>query len=109
MPAVTPAAAPPFRCRGCSACCRWPGYVLLTAADIAALAGALDMDEAAFIRDCTVLAANRAQLSLAEQPGGACCLLTAGGRCRAYAARPQQCRDFPHRWRVAGCPALAEG
>ena len=33
--------------------------------------------------------------------------LAADGRCRIYAARPKQCRDFPRAWRVDGCPGLA--
>ena len=82
--------------------------VLLAKADIPRLADALGLGAMEFLQRYTVLAANRAQLSLTEQADGACCLLTAEQRCRVYAARPQQCRDFPHGWRVAGCPA-AEG
>ena len=82
-----------FVCRQCGACCRWPGSVLLEAADVAAAAAAL--------------ARNRAQLTLKETPDGACEFLAADGRCRIYAARPRQCRDFPQGWRVAGCPGLA--
>ena len=95
-------------CQSCGTCCRWSGHVLLTDADLAALARQLALSTDAFIQRHTVLAANRAQLSLAEQPDGACCFLGPDNACRVYAARPQQCRDFPHTWRVAGCPALAE-
>jgi uncharacterized protein len=96
----------PFRCRRCGACCRWPGSVLLDEADLASAAKALGMDEAAFIQNCTELAANRAQLTLRERGDGACLFLEDGGTCRIYAARPRQCRDFPRQWRVEGCPAL---
>ena len=51
-------------------------------------------------------APRRAQLTLKERPGGACEFLDAENRCRIYAARPRQCRDFPRAWRVAGCPGL---
>ena len=95
-----------FVCQGCGACCRWSGHVLLTAADIAALVRQLALTEDGFIQRHTALAANRAQLSLAEQADGACCFLGPDNACLVYAARPQQCRDFPHTWRVAGCPAL---
>lgn len=102
---MPPSAPQPFACRRCGACCRWPGSVLLAEADIAAAAAALGLAEAEFIARHAVLARNRAQLTLREQPGGACEFLDARGRCRIYAARPRQCRDFPGRWRVAGCPA----
>ena len=60
-----------------------------------------------FIQRHTALAKNRAQLSLMEQASGACCFLNPDNTCCVYTARPQQCRDFPHGWRVAGCPAVA--
>lgn len=95
-----------FKCQQCGTCCRWSGHVLLTAEDIARLAAAAGLPEPLFIERYTVLAANRRQLSLADGPDGSCVLLE-GGRCRFYEARPAQCRDFPHGWRVAeGCPAL---
>ena len=94
-------------CRNCgAACCRWPGHVLLTAADITALAQQVGLSETDFIQRHTILAKNRAQLSLMEQASGACCFLNPDNTCRIYAARPQQCREFPHGWRVAGCPAV---
>ncbi|MGD9611932.1 MAG: YkgJ family cysteine cluster protein [Kiritimatiellia bacterium] len=96
-----------FTCRQCGACCRWPGSVLLAPADVAAAAAALGLSEQDFIDRHAVLARNRAQLTLQEAPGGACEFLQADGRCRIYAARPRQCRDFPHGWQVAGCPGLA--
>jgi hypothetical protein len=97
-----------FKCRQCGACCRWTGHVLLEPADIARLAVAAELTEEAFIARYTVLAANRRQLSLADAPDGSCILLK-NGRCVLYDARPAQCRDFPHGWRVAeGCPALDE-
>lgn len=103
------AAAPStFQCRQCGSCCRWPGSVLLTKADITAIAAALHLTEEQFIEKHTILSPNRRQLSLQEAPDGACEFLGANNRCRIYAARPQQCRDFPHRWRTPGCPALDE-
>lgn len=81
--------------------------MLLEKADIAAAAAALGMPEGAFIETHAVLARNRAQLTLKEAPGGACEFLDAEGRCRIYAARPRQCRDFPHGWKVDGCPGFS--
>jgi Fe-S-cluster containining protein len=97
-----------FRCTRCGACCRWTGSVLLTDRDIACMAEKLNLTEQAFIDRYTRLAPNRIQLALTERPDGSCCFLS-GNRCSIYAARPVQCRSFPHAWRVAeGCPALDE-
>lgn len=95
-----------FKCQQCGICCRWSGHVLLTEADIARLALAAGLSEEEFIARYTVLATNRRQLSLADAADGSCILLE-DNRCSLYEARPDQCRDFPHGWRVAeGCPAL---
>ena len=95
-----------FKCQQCGTCCRWSGHVLLTEADIARLSAAAGLSEEDFIGRHTVLAANRRQLSLSDGPDGSCILLKED-RCTFYEARPDQCRDFPHGWRVAeGCPAL---
>jgi uncharacterized protein len=80
--------------------------VLLEEVDIAAAAAALGLAAGEFIEAHTELARNRAQLTLKERTDGACEFLDVAGRCRIYAARPRQCRDFPHGWRVAGCPSL---
>lgn len=95
-----------FKCQQCGACCRWSGHVLLTDADITRFAVALGLSEADFIDRYTMLAANRRQLSLTENADGSCIFLEENG-CLYYDARPEQCRSFPYRWRVAsGCPAL---
>lgn len=70
------------------------------------MAKALELSEDLFIDRYTVLAANRRELSLDEFPDGACIFLK-DEKCAYYEARPEQCRTFPHAWRVAeGCPAL---
>lgn len=83
--------------------------MLLEEDDLAAAAAALGMATGDFIEAHTRLACNRAQLTLKEQPDGACEFLDSSGRCRIYAARPRQCRDFPHGWRVEGCPGCGPG
>ena len=95
-----------FVCTGCGVCCRWPGHVLLTDADISELAAHLAMDEVDFIAQYTRLASNRAQLSLKDQADGSCIFLD-GDMCEVYEARPLQCRSFPAAWQVRqGCPEL---
>lgn len=95
-----------FSCQRCGACCRWPGSVLMDEADIDAAAAALGLSSETFIAEHTVLARNRAQLTLREKTDGACEFLNPDGSCLIYAARPKQCRDFPHGWQVDGCPGL---
>ncbi len=83
-----------FSCRACGNCCRGPeGYVWLTRSEAGALAGALGLDEAAFARQ--YLRRTLRGFALRDGPAGACCLLDEQGRCRAYAARPRQCRTYP--------------
>lgn len=92
-----------FQCRGCGQCCRWEGHVLLTDEDIQRLALHLDLTETEFIEQYTEVARNRAGLTIKDAKDGSCIFLE-GQSCSVYIARPQQCRDFPHRWTVAGCP-----
>ena len=97
-----------FQCHRCGTCCRWPGHVLLTEQDIPRLATATGLTEDAFIERYTDLAANRRQLTLKDINGLDCIFLKDNG-CAHYDARPEQCRSFPHAWRVnSGCPGLDE-
>ncbi len=101
-----------FECLRCGACCRWPGHVLLAGGEAEAIAGFLGMPAHAFIERFTMLAANRACLSLAEAPDGACVFLE-GNSCGIQPVKPRQCRDFPLHWTVTGaraqCAALRSG
>ncbi|MFH1680553.1 MAG: YkgJ family cysteine cluster protein [Candidatus Eisenbacteria bacterium] len=96
-----------FTCARCGECCRWPGHVLLSESDIARLAGALGLEERETIDMYARLASNRAQLALAERADGSCVFLD-GSACLVYAARPDQCRSYPHAWRVREpCPGFS--
>lgn len=97
-----------FACHRCGLCCRaGHGRVWLDPEDPAALAAACGESETAFLAR-RVLAVD-GRLSLREGRDGACTLLEDGNRCRAYDARPAQCRSFPF-WPqiVAGGAALEE-
>jgi Fe-S-cluster containining protein len=95
-----------FECRKCGDCCRWSGSVLLTEEDLDPLADFLGISCNEFLEKYTEVAPNRRSLRLIDPPDMTCIFLKEG-RCIAYEARPQQCRDFPHKWRVSsGCPGL---
>lgn len=96
------AAMPVFHdCQRCTACCRWPGQVRLTEADIARIAAFLQLDEPDFIERYTRLQHDRRGLALQEKPDGACVLLD-GNLCSIQPVKPQQCRDFPNLWKYPG-------
>jgi Fe-S-cluster containining protein len=88
-------------CQRCTACCRWPGEVRLTDAEIARLAGFLGVSEAQFIQRYTRLRSDRRGLTLQEKPDGACVFLD-GADCSVQPVKPQQCRDFPNLWNFPG-------
>lgn len=82
-----------FSCRRCRACCRGePGYVWVGAGEVRALAAELGMEAGRFRAGFCRSVGGR--VSLRERADGDCVLLGPEG-CRAYAARPAQCRTFP--------------
>ena len=90
-----------YECQRCTACCRWPGQVKLTANEIARIAVHLGLSEAEFIARHTRLRGDRSGLSLLEKPNGECEFLV-GGDCAIQPVKPQQCRDFPNLWNFPG-------
>lgn len=95
-----------FACVACGDCCRFPGHVLLTDADITRMARALQLSEEVFIDRYTRLASNRRQLCLIDSDDGACIFLR-DNRCSRYADRPDQCRTFPFATTTqTDCPGL---
>ena len=80
-----------FGCQRCGACCTGaPGYVWLEHEEAAAIAARLGMESAVFLSRHT----RRVEggLSLREETDGRCVLFESGLGCRAYEARPRQCR-----------------
>jgi hypothetical protein len=90
-----------YICQRCTACCRWPGHVKITDAEIAAMAEFLGLPEFEFIQRFTHLRTDRRGLSLIEQADGACIFLE-GNECAIQLVKPQQCRDFPNKWNFPG-------
>jgi len=88
-------------CQRCTACCRWPGQVRVSEAEIARIAAFLQLSEYDFIQRYTRLQHDRRGLALQEKPDGACVLLD-GNLCSIQPVKPQQCRDFPNLWKYPG-------
>ena len=98
-----------FECQRCTACCRWPGQVRLSAEEITRLAAFKGLSEPDFIQQFTRLRWDRGGLALREQPDGGCIFLE-GESCAVQTVKPQQCREFPNLWNFPGfqqtCRAL---
>jgi Fe-S-cluster containining protein len=87
---------PSFRCKQCGSCCRQTGYVYLANGEAENLAAYLGMELYDFTdRYCDVL--EKRHLVLKKYTDESCIFLDEN-RCRVYAARPAQCRDFPLKW-----------
>lgn len=96
-----------FRCTGCGNCCR-ALRVALTARDVARLAHATNLPGSSLVAwlapdevdmrgepQSFVEVREGRRLMVLSQRDGACTLLGADDRCRAYAARPRDCRAYP--------------
>jgi uncharacterized protein len=90
-----------YECDRCTACCRWPGQVKLTEAEISRIAVHLGISEDEFISNFTRLNSMRTGLALQDKPNGACIFLE-GNDCRVNPVKPQQCRNFPNLWNFPG-------
>lgn len=90
-----------YECDRCTACCRWPGQVKLSAEELSRIAGFLGLDEATFRNQFMRLNSARTGLVLEDRPDGACIFLE-GDACRIQSVKPQQCRDFPNLWNFPG-------
>lgn len=90
-----------YECDRCTACCRWPGQVRITEAEITAMATHLDMSEGDFIQRFTRLHSSRSGLALEDKENGECIFLE-GNHCRVHPVKPQKCRNFPNLWNFPG-------
>jgi len=86
-----------LQCQRCTACCRWPGEVWLTASEVTNLARFLGMSDKDFIEQHTRLREDRRGLALKAREDHSCIFLD-GNSCMVQAVKPQQCKDFPNRW-----------
>jgi len=90
-----------LECQRCTACCRWPGQVLLSDAEITRIAAFKELNEHDFIQQFTRLRQDRRGLALKDQPNGACIFLE-GENCAVQPVKPQKCREFPNLWNFPG-------
>ncbi|HYG25244.1 MAG TPA: YkgJ family cysteine cluster protein [Verrucomicrobiae bacterium] len=90
-----------YECQRCTACCRWPGQVRVSDAEIARLAEFTGMGEFEFIQRYLQLRADRQGLALQNKLNGECIFLE-GDNCAVQAVKPQQCSDFPNLWNFPG-------
>ncbi len=112
----------PFTCTQCGYCCgHEPGYVFLSAEDLKVLTDLFSISRAVFIETYCVSVdfGSFFMISLRETEEHDCIFLE-GKRCRAYAARPLQCRSYPFwptivesaaAWQNEGthCPGIGKG
>jgi Fe-S-cluster containining protein len=98
-----------YQCQRCTNCCRWPGDVSVSEAEVDAIAAYLGIGTQEFITQYTRLRTDRRGLSLIDRPDHSCIFLE-GRDCVINEVKPQQCRDFPNKWRFPGwrqvCDAL---
>jgi len=96
-----------FRCQQCNECCKKPGYVYLRPDEADRIAGFLTLDPRDFINEhCELL--EKRQLVLKKNPDESCIFLTNEG-CRIHPVKPQQCQDFPVKWRTDQSFSYCEG
>ncbi len=90
-----------LECQRCTACCRWPGQVLLDDAEITRLAAFKQMSEHDFIQRFARLRPDRRGLALKENADGSCIFLE-GDSCAVQPVKPQKCKEFPNLWNFPG-------
>jgi len=107
-----------FTClAGCTNCCRRPGFVYLTEADLARAAARLGLPPGDF--EARYVYRTRHTLRLRKPRGSSCYFLAEGG-CRLHPDKPTQCRLYPFwpeligrpgAWRKESrvCPGIGRG
>ena len=96
-----------YQCQRCTNCCKWPGFVKLTDADISAIAAFLGKTEPEFIQSYTRLRQYRDGLALIDKPNGECIFLD-GNDCAIQPVKPVQCGGFPNTWNFPGWRKVCE-
>ncbi|HNV86234.1 MAG TPA: YkgJ family cysteine cluster protein [Candidatus Omnitrophota bacterium] len=87
-----------FKCRRCLRCCEQPGFVYIREEEAERIAGFLGIEVPVFVNQYCDLWERRA-LVLKKKEDEKCFFLGDEG-CLIYDARPDQCRDFPSKWKT---------
>ncbi len=82
---------PVFDCQMCGDCCQGQGGILVTPAEVAAMAAHLGLDREEFRRRYVVDTAMGPQLTA---PGNRC-IFVEERRCRVHPVKPRICRQWP--------------
>ena len=96
-----------YKCDRCVKCYQWPGEVLLSKSEISKMSKDLGCSESEFIQNFTALRQSRTGLALSEKSDGSCILLEENS-CRVHRAKPNQCLNFPSKWRFPGWRQICE-
>lgn len=92
-----------YQCQRCTNCCRWPGEVVLSDAEIERIADFLNLSVFDFVAEFTDLRENRTGLTLREKSEAAStCVFLEGQDCRINPVKPDQCAGFPNQWNFKG-------
>jgi len=91
-----------FACQRCGNCCRWPGDVRVTDAEVEQIAAYMKVPVPEFIERYTRVNANRTGLSIIDKPNGECLFLEGRNVCAIQAVKPAQCSGFPNDWNFPG-------
>ena len=87
-----------YACQRCTNCCRWPGFVKVGDAEVAAIARHLGLSEHDFIQRYTRLRPQRDGLALTDKGDSHECIFLDGRDCAIQAVKPVQCAGFPNTW-----------
>ena len=100
-----------FKCHSCGNCCRGEGYVELDNDTIDAIAQFLTLSRDDFLEQFATYDAKTRRWHLNDQADEekSCIFLLPDNRCQVHPVKPQQCRDFPRKWRPSNIADFCEG
>ncbi|MCB2153907.1 YkgJ family cysteine cluster protein [bacterium] len=100
-----------FVCHQCGNCCRGEGYVELNKKNIDEIAEFLGLSRESFLDTYCQYDRPTHKWHLIDQSDDlkSCIFLAQDNSCRINPVKPQQCRDFPARWRPENIMDFCEG
>ena len=99
-----------FECLRCGECCRWEGYVHVSAREREKIAAFLEVPVAKFVDEYCRPTTTRRSLSLIEKEDGSCIFLRDDtNECVINPVKPRQCMGFPGNWSFSGYEKYCRG